>query len=74
MSRQQFENEMAEFIDAALVEAEQKIADRYPGAFAGYPEVDSPIGVSRNYHEQRREEYRNALAAGVRWSIWIAEK
>jgi hypothetical protein len=73
MSRVQFEKDLAEFLDEVLKEAEAKIAERYPGAFAGFPDVDSPVGASRLFHEAKREEYRVALAAGVRWSIWIRE-
>lgn len=74
MSRVQFEEEMTAFIDAVLVEAEQKIKARYPGAFEQYPSVDSIVGVTDGLHVTRREEYRNALAAGVRWSVWIREE
>jgi hypothetical protein len=47
MSRVQFEKDLAEFLDGVLKEAEAKIAEWYPGAFAGFPEMDSPGGVSR---------------------------
>jgi hypothetical protein len=73
MSRVQFEKELAEFLDGVLKDAEAKIAEKYPGAFEGFPDVDSPVGVSRPLHATKREEYRAALAAGVRWSIWIRE-
>jgi hypothetical protein len=73
MSRVQFEKDLAEFLDGVLKDAEAKIAERYPGAFEGFPDVDSPVGVSRPRHELKRQQYHDALAAGVRWSIWIRE-
>jgi hypothetical protein len=73
MSREQLEAEIAEFIEGALNEVEAKINAKYPGAFDSFSSIDSPVGATSETHQRLRSGYAAALAAGIRWSIWINE-
>lgn len=71
MSRAALEAEIAQFIESALDEVENKIRERFEGTFDAYAPIDSALGVTNGTHLTLRQNYANVLAACIRWPIWL---
>lgn len=73
MSKIEFEHELAKFIEAALSALEQKIGEKHERASAGL-ETDDSHWTKKPRHLEARRRYKEALIAGVRWSIWVQQE